>query len=631
MIDTCFTPSWQGRDRYIHLNGKVEPRIKTKNLIRNQKYNIFTFVPLVLFNQFKYFFNFFYLLISVSQFVPALKVGFLFTYISPLIFVLLLTMVKDAYDDYKRMMRDKEANSAQYVCYTRGKKEVKQSAQLQPGDLIYIQTQQRIPADLVLLATTEATGTVFIRTDQLDGETDWKVRRAIGHTQQLIKFDYLESASLLNGYVQCDPPNDQIYEFKGLFKQVDQNKSEPLNLENTLWTNTILATGQVLGLVLYTGKETRSSLNQRKPITKQGKFDQEVNQISKKLFGLMVFLSFMLMLLGGFTSSMWLIRMFRYLLLLSSIIPISLRVNLDFAKAYFSYKISSDPKIPNTVARNSNIPEELGRIEYILTDKTGTLTQNEMTFKKMIINEQLITKQNIQELKSNLAKMAAKYNGPLADIPEEDISKNKRRKNEFIQRDFITALILCHNVTPAYEQLESGPNLEPNLINNNELQQEQIEAPKDSHAHNTHRSLQASSPDELALVQFAESLQYLLVQRSDSEMKIQNPNNQAETYQILVCFPFSSETKRMGIIVRQIETQKIIFYLKGADAVMIQKVKSVYKGIVNDDCDNLAREGLRTLVITQKQLTQEDYARWKQEYDAAALSMGNRQQLILQL
>lgn len=89
---------------------------------------MFSFIPLVLYHQFKYFFNFFYLLISISQFIPALKVGFLFTYISPLIFVLLLTMIKDAYDDFKRMKRDKEANSAKYLCFTKGKKMYKESA-----------------------------------------------------------------------------------------------------------------------------------------------------------------------------------------------------------------------------------------------------------------------------------------------------------------------------------------------------------------------------------------------------------------------------------------------------------------------------------------------------------------------
>lgn len=79
------------------------------------------------------------------------------------------------------------------------------------------------------------------------------------------------------------------------------------------------------------------------------------------------------------------------MLLLASIIPISLRVNLDFCKTYFSYKMSNDELIPGTVCRNSSIPEELGRIEYLLSDKTGTLTYNDMVFKKLSVNETLYT------------------------------------------------------------------------------------------------------------------------------------------------------------------------------------------------------------------------------------------------
>ena len=83
---------------------------------------------------------------------------------------------------------------------------------------------------------------------------------------------------------------------------------------------------------------------------------------------------------------LWPLYYFRYVLLLASIIPISLRVNLDFCKTYFSYKISNDPLLPETVCRNSSIPEELGRIEYLLSDKTGTLTYNDMVFKKLSLN-----------------------------------------------------------------------------------------------------------------------------------------------------------------------------------------------------------------------------------------------------
>ena len=77
----------------------------------------------------------------------------------------------------------------------------------------------------------------------------------------------------------------------------------------------------------------------------------------------------------------------RMLILLSSIIPISMRVNLDFAKLFYAYLINNDKYIKGAVTRNSNCPEELGRVRYVLSDKTGTLTQNEMIFKQISIDD----------------------------------------------------------------------------------------------------------------------------------------------------------------------------------------------------------------------------------------------------
>ena len=101
-------------ERLLNLDGYTEPKNTISNAVNNQKYNVLNFIPVVLFNQFKLFFNFFQLAINVSQFIPILKVGFLFTYLSPLVMVMLLTLGKEAYDDFKRYKRDKESNSSQY-------------------------------------------------------------------------------------------------------------------------------------------------------------------------------------------------------------------------------------------------------------------------------------------------------------------------------------------------------------------------------------------------------------------------------------------------------------------------------------------------------------------------------------
>jgi phospholipid-translocating ATPase len=150
---------------------------------------------------------------------------------------------------------------------------------------------------------------------------------------------------------------------------------ESLKLENALWANTVLASSQILGMVTFTGKETRMAMNSRSARSKFGRLDSEINFLAKLLFLIMVLLSLLLVILGGSNLSWNMLILFnRYLILLSSVIPISMRVNLDFAKLIYCYRINIDRDIEGTVSRSSQIPEELGRIEYLLSDKTGTLT-----------------------------------------------------------------------------------------------------------------------------------------------------------------------------------------------------------------------------------------------------------------
>ena len=179
----CYDPK---QSRIIFLDHRGACRKYPGNQINNKKYNIFTFFPIVLYNQFKQFYNLFFLLIMISQFIPPLRVGLLVTYVAPLVFVLTITLIKEAIDDIKRWNRDRELNAEVYQKIGLNGEHVKVlGGNIEVGDIIQLEEKRRIPADMVLLYSSDERGTLFIKTDQLDGETDWKLRKSIPKTQNV--------------------------------------------------------------------------------------------------------------------------------------------------------------------------------------------------------------------------------------------------------------------------------------------------------------------------------------------------------------------------------------------------------------------------------------------------------------
>jgi phospholipid-translocating ATPase len=258
-----------------------------------------------------------------------------------------------------------------------------------------------------------------------------------------------------------------------------------------------------------------------------------------------------------------------------------------------------DDEIPNTIVRSSTIPEELGRIEYLLSDKTGTLTQNDMVFKKLHLGTISFSKDTIDEIqehvKSAFDENSSEYKhrrkstaaGPQL-VKSSGIARNRSMTAQVI--DAVTAIALCHNVTPVTED--------------------------------GHLTYQASSPDEIALVKFTESVGLVLADRELTYITLRNPNGGLEEYDVLNIFPFTSETKRMGIIVRERRTGAVTFYMKGADSVMAPIVK--YNDWLEEECGNMAREGLRTLVFGKRDMSEGEFLDFQERYHAAKTTITNR-------
>nr|XP_061808290.1 probable phospholipid-transporting ATPase IIB isoform X2 [Nerophis lumbriciformis] len=584
-----------------------------KNSIHNQKYNIFTFVPGVLYQQFKFFLNLYFLVLACSQFVPSLKIGFLYTYWAPLGFVMAVTMVREAVDEVRRHQRDKEMNSQLYSKLTlRGKIQVK-SSDIQVGDLIIVEKNQRIPADMIFLRTSERNGACYIRTDQLDGETDWKLKVAVGCSQRLPAVGDLFS---INAFVYAQKPQLDIHSFEGNFTREDADPQvhESLSIENTLWASTVVASGTVIGVVIYTGKETRSVLNTSYAKNKVGLLDLELNRLTKALFLAQLVLAIVMEALHGFVGP-WFRNLFRFVVLFSYIIPISLRVNLDMGKAAYGWMIMKDENIPGTVVRTSTIPEELGRLVYLLTDKTGTLTQNVMIFKRLHLGTVSYGTDTMDEIQSHIIQSYAQVRpnstsgstGDSTTVSQKSQTPGPKVRKSVSSRihEAVKAIALCHNVTPVYEP--SG---------------ETDTAEADQDFSDDNRTYQASSPDEVALVQWTESVGLTLVNRDLASLQLKTPGGQILSYNILEIFPFTSESKRMGIIVREESTGDITFYMKGADVAMSSIVQ--YNDWLEEECGNMAREGLRTLVVAKKSLSEEQYQDFEGRYNQAKLSIHDR-------
>lgn len=241
------------------------------------------------------------------------------------------------------------------------------------------------------------------------------------------------------------------------------------------------------------------------------------------------------------------------------------------------------------ISRNSMIAEDLGRIEYFLTDKTGTLTKNEMIMKKLNIVSRTLDTSKIEDM-TTLGISASNKKELKFEVIEE-----KNDEQNFFRA--VAVLLTCHAVFPKLDKFGF-------------------------------KVLDSTSPDELSFVEFCEKIGFKLLKRTDHLVSFSAPDKREFEFKILRIFPFTSARQRMGIILEW--NNSILYLLKGADSKMIPTLKKKFQEKTGEETAQLSAQGLRTLVISQKVLTKPELDKWTVEFNSASVSLTDRDNLVEQ-
>nr|XP_040228967.2 phospholipid-transporting ATPase ID isoform X7 [Anopheles coluzzii] len=606
------------------------------NYIKTSKYSILTFLPLNLLEQFQRLANFYFLCLLILQLIPAISSLTPVTTAIPLIGVLMLTAIKDAYDDFQRHMSDSQVNNRRSKALRHGKLVDERWSGVQVGDIIRMDNDQFVAADILLLSSSEPNGLCFIETAELDGETNLKIKQCLPETAALGQQEDL--LWKFNGEIVCEPPNNLLNKFEGTLTW--KNQRYPLDNDKILLRGCIIRNTQwCYGVVIFAGKDTKLMQNSGKTKFKRTTIDRLLNFI---IIGIVFFLlsicgfctiaSAIWEALVGYKFQIYLpweriipkdylqgaisigcLVFFSYAIVLNTVVPISLYVSVEVIRFAQSFLINWDEKMyydktkTHAKARTTTLNEELGQIQYIFSDKTGTLTQNIMTFNKCSI--------------------AGRAYGDVVDV----------RTGETVELSEVSS----YSVVMESVDFSFNPEYEPEFRWYDQGLLDAVRADEE-HAHNFFRLLalchtvmaeekngkldyQAQSPDEAALVSAARNFGFVFKSRAPNSITIE-VMGRTEEYELLSILDFNNVRKRMSVVLRR--NNSIILYCKGADSVIYDRLgpnQHDLKARTQEHLNKFAGEGLRTLVLAERRLTKEFYESWLVRQREAALSLDGRE------
>ncbi|KAF6198978.1 hypothetical protein GE061_007001 [Apolygus lucorum] len=460
------------RTRTVVPNHIVPPRTSPNpgsNKIRTTKYTVFNFLIKNLIEQFHRVANLYFIGIVLLNWVPSINAFGKEVAMIPVLFVLGVTGVKDLFEDRRRNASDKRINNSTCRVYNGEEERYKKITwkEIRVGDIVHLSNNEVVPADVLLLRTSDDHGTCYLDTCNLDGESNLKLRNV---PQGFVDKQHSWRPSDFHSILEVDPPTTKLYQFHGAI--VDQDGGRiPVSTEHLLLRDSVIKnTDFAEGIVVYAGHETKAMLNNSGPRYKRSTLEKMMNRDVVWCVVMLVFLC----TLGSIGSKLWLdpyqtihgvpfitntasndnfeafLNFWTFIIILQTMIPLSLYVSIEFAKLLQVYHINNnlelyDPESNRrTECRALNITEQLGQIQYLFSDKTGTLTENKMVFRRCTIGGVDYNHPSAKALKGESLSMQLTPNPKLLEhLGEVDTVQSQR------VREFLLALSLCNTVVVA--------------------------------------------------------------------------------------------------------------------------------------------------------------------------------------
>ncbi|KAF2718872.1 phospholipid-translocating P-type ATPase [Polychaeton citri CBS 116435] len=621
----------------------------TENWIRSTRYSAWNFVPRQLLAQFSKLANFYFLCVAILQMIPGLSTTGTYTTIVPLLFFVSISIAKEGYDDLRRYRLDKAENrreaNVMHAYRPIGGTDTHNTndtaserlvdgqglihwapvkwQSIQVGDVIKLERDQPCPADLVLLHSNGPNGIAYVETMALDGETNLKPKQAPPNLARTVQ-GASDIASRKPEFVVEDP-NLDLYNFEG--KVTMDGETAPVTNNEVLYRGSILRnTPTAIGMVIYSGEECKIRMNANKnPRIKAPALQSVVNKIVVVIvifvIALALFNTIAYQIWANTTEDkLWYLTnasvgfgpvLTSFIIMFNTMIPLSLYVSMEIiklAQMVLLNDIDMYDEVSNTPfePRTSTINEELGQISYVFSDKTGTLTENIMRFRKLSVagtawlhdvDLPSAPEQMLVHKKRNPKKHKSKGKKPMRDIARLSLSAAATQHATDGGTDFDadiprTSTSQWHSSARPHKAQPELPTSE--MIRYIQRQPRTVFARKarmlilsmavchtclpERGEGSEEVNFQASSPDELALVEAAKELGFLAFDREVSTLTLKlYPHGLEgeplfERYDILDIIEFSSKRKRMSVVVR-FPDGRICVLCKGADSVIMQRLR----------------------------------------------------------